>query len=136
MLNKGDIQSKFQGIYRIRGYISPLFSIYKDFYINKGGMYIYAVYRTPYLLLLQFLNNQYSGSLVLFDENIFTSSVLPMYIKKRSIALEINKKKLLWSLVPIIKPEYCKVSTKYDKQAKRSYIYMSHFYFKFSAIIV
>ena len=45
-------------------------------------MYIYAVYRTPYLLLLQFLNNQYSGSLVLFDENIFTSSVLPMYIKK------------------------------------------------------
>ena len=30
-----------------------------------------------------------------------------------------KNKKLLWSLVPIIKPEYCKVSIKYGKQAKR-----------------
>ena len=69
------------------------------------------------------------------DENIFISS---NENQKRYIVLEINKK-LLWSLVPIKKSEYCKVSIKfltqgkkerklvsikYDKQAKLSYIYI------------
>ena len=60
------------------------------------------------------------GSLVLLDENIFISS---NENQKGSVVLEINKK-LLWSLVPMIKLEYCKVSIKYDKQAKLSYIYI------------
>ena len=84
------------------------------------------------------------GSLVLLDENIFISS---NENQKGSVVLEINKK-LLWSLVPMIKLEYCKVSIKYDKQTKLSYIYIyvcvcvcvylcvSHLYFKFSTIIV
>ena len=65
------------------------------------------------------------------DENIFISS---NENQKRYIVLEINKK-LLWSLVPMIKPEYCKVSIKfltqkklvsikYDKQTKLSYTYI------------
>ena len=39
------------------------------------------------------------------------------FLWKSKRSLEINKK-LLWSLVPIMKPEYCEVSINYDKQAK------------------
>ena len=48
-------------------------------------IYFYYNFWTIRSRVLFFKNNQnqkYCGSLVLFDENIFTSSVLPMYIKK------------------------------------------------------
>ena len=71
------------------------------------------------------LDQENCGSLVLLDENIFTSSyenqkdLLHLKKKKKTVLFSKNKNKiLLWSLVPIIKPEYCKVSIKYVKQAK------------------
>ena len=56
--------------------------------LNKGDIYLEQPNLFTSITISEQLDQEYCGSLVLFDENIFTSSYEN---QKRSIALEINK---------------------------------------------